>query len=77
MNAPTLPEELEFYYEAFHELSTERQIGMGVGPIPFLAILAYARHYDLDYEETEVLIFFIRQLDAFYLKYAQKKADKK
>ena len=48
------------------ELTTCRQIGMGLGPIPFTAIIEYAKIYDD--EEWDDLIFLIREMDTEYLK---------
>ena len=37
------------------ELSTDRQIGFGIGPIPYSSILTFCAHKDLGAEETEDL----------------------
>jgi hypothetical protein len=39
---------LGFEWAAFAELSTERQMGMGVGPIPWSAIDRYAERWGTD-----------------------------
>lgn len=58
-----------FHWQAFHDLSTERQIGMGVGPIPRSAIRSYAEEYgiieDDEYDKFEQII---RSVDVNYLK---------
>jgi len=74
-NAPTLEPSLVFYYEAWQELSTDRQFGMGVGPIPFTSVLQYGNHYEI--EDLDDFLFFIRSLDAEYIKYANKDNAKK
>jgi hypothetical protein len=48
---------------AWAELSTCRPIGMAVGPIPWTAIIAWARFHGLDREATGVLVTVIRRLD--------------
>lgn len=40
---------------AFFELSTERQVGMGIGPIPMSAIRDYLERYGLPVWWTEVI----------------------
>ena len=59
-----------FYWESFFELSTERQIGMGAGPIPRSAIVAYAKESGIDGDRYDVFHRIIRALDAEYLKLA-------
>lgn len=68
VNAPELDEAFEFYVDAFWELSTERQFGMGIGPIPITAMQAYARHYEMDDEEEFDFVYFIKAMDATYIK---------
>lgn len=55
-------------WNAFWELSTERQVGFGVGEIPFRAIVTYADRYgvhDLDaFDEFRALI---RAMDDVFL----------
>lgn len=68
LNKPELILGLDLYYVAFNELGTERQLGMAAGPIPFTSILKYAEHFEFDEEQTEQLLYFIRKLDAWYLK---------
>lgn len=48
---------------AWAELSTCRPIGMAVGPIPWTAIIEWARFHGLDREATGVLVSVIRRLD--------------
>jgi hypothetical protein len=61
---PTLPTGLILYYEAFFDLDTERNHGMGLASIPWSAIVRYGEYYDLD---TDELIYFIRAMDNAYL----------
>jgi hypothetical protein len=62
-----------FYIEAFSNLSTCRNIGMGIGPIPYTSILDYAILLELDSEGTDDLLYFIREMDNTYLKLENKK----
>ncbi len=67
------PDELEpditgfqFYFDAFNELSTSRQIGLSLGPISFTAIAEYFRIYELsDFDEFSYLI---RRMDGVFLE---------
>ena len=65
---------LSMYFTAFWELSTCRQIGMGVGPIPWTAMLDYARYMELDWEQTEDLLYIVRKMDDAFLKHHRPKA---
>lgn len=62
---PKLPTGLILYYEAFYDLDTERNHGMGLASIPWSAIVAYGQFYDLDVDE---LLFFVRQMDNAHLE---------
>lgn len=50
---------------------------MGLGPIPYLAILQYADLMDLDSELREDLIYVIRKMDNTYLKLENSKHGSK
>ncbi len=56
-----------FYWTAFHELGSERQIGMGVGPIPRSAIKAYAEEFEIFGDDFDKFLSIIRTLDSEYL----------
>ena len=53
------------WIDAFWSLSTERQIGMGVGPIPDSAIDRHAAGWG--WEDADMFRFCIRQMDRVYL----------
>ena len=64
---------LEFYIEAFWELGTTRQLGMGAGPIPFTAISEYSKLYDVgDFEE---FLYLVRRMDKVYLEIVNKEVS--
>lgn len=73
-NAPYLHPSLQFFYSAFWTLSTERQIGMSLGPIPWSRIIQFAQWHGLDEESTDYLERVVRALDLEYLSYHAKKA---
>ena len=54
------------WHEDFWRLSTERQIGMGLGPIPASAIDKHTAGWDS--EDAAVFEFCIRQMDDVYMK---------
>lgn len=74
---PEIPLWQQFYWVAFHELSTERQLGMGLGPIPSSSILAYAREYELDRDETSNLVSLVRSLDTEFLQLSNRKLTRR
>lgn len=76
-NAPELLPGLEMYLTAFNRLSTCRQIGMSIGPIPWTAIGVYADQMEFDEEHRDLLYFFIESLDIAFLNWSAKKNEKK
>lgn len=77
-NAPALLDGLGLYYDAFLELSTDRAVGMGIGPIPWSSINRYAECHGLvgddDYGDLRDMV---RAMDGAFLKYeAQRQKDK-
>lgn len=62
------------YMTAFHRLSTCRQVGMGLGPIPWNSIGEYATMQELDQEHTEALYYFIERMDAAFLDWSSKQS---
>lgn len=73
-NAPVVLAGLELYYEAFLELSTDREIGMGIGPIPWSSIDRYALRAGLvsddDYADFKDLV---RAMDGAFMRYEQQR----
>ena len=50
---------------------------MDVGQIPFSKIVEYARYCGFSRRRTEMLLFYIQQLDNEYLKWLRARQDKK
>lgn len=71
-NAPEVLPGLEFYYVAFCRLSTERQIGMAEGPIPYYAARRFADEYGLDEADFERMWYLVSRLDQEYIRYREK-----
>ena len=76
-NSPLITEPYHsFLFDAFWELSTERQIGMSLGPIPVTAMMSHADLYDLTKPETLAFIKVMRAMDNLYLGIERESAAK-
>jgi hypothetical protein len=75
-DAPELALGLELYYLAFWDLDSCRAIGMGEGPISWLAVDAYAAARGLGSEQRSDLHAFIPAMDRAYLKHCAAERDK-
>jgi hypothetical protein len=74
LNKPKLAMGLEFYYEAFNNLCSERQMGEhGVFGLSWSIIQRYADHYELDFEEGEKFHYLISKMDIAYCNRSNKK----
>lgn len=74
--APDLNIGLEMYWQAFWDLTTCRQIGMGVGPIPWTSVQEYSILLELDEEQTDDLHYHIAVMDNEYLKWVNRNTKK-
>lgn len=70
---PELLPGLEFYWKAFWELSTCRQVTTAEGPIPWDAMYFWAEKHDINDEEFDRFVTVLKNVDNDYLKYRQKK----
>lgn len=70
MQSPEILDGFGGWYEDFWRLSTERQIGMGVGEIPASAIDRHVAGWG--YEDAELFEFCIRRMDEVYLMKSNK-----
>ncbi|MDB5618469.1 hypothetical protein [Tardiphaga sp.] len=66
---------LLFEWTSFGSLSTDRQVGMDRGPIPWSAINAYAQRYSLVDDDFDRFATLIRAMDQAYLAYFRKKSE--
>jgi hypothetical protein len=65
---PELSDDQFFYWTAFHQLTSDRQVGMGLGPIPYSAIRRYADEYDIvGRDEFQYFCGIIQAMDTEYL----------
>lgn len=71
--APQLIPGMELYYNAFFDLSSSRNQGMGIGRIPWTAIKDYGDCWGLSEEQMEDLFYFVRAMDNVYLEHYSKK----
>lgn len=55
--------ELQLYIDAYSDLSTERQSGFGLTPIPWSKVVKYAEVYGYSAEMRERLIYHVRAID--------------
>ena len=72
-NVPVLGPGQEIYFHAFLELTTSREAGMGLGPIPWHVIQNYCKHNDFSPAETEDMHVVIRAVDNAYLEFENKR----
>lgn len=72
-NAPDLWLGLGLYYRGFLDLTSDRQIGMAVGPIPMSVILEYCARYGIEGEQQEDFIWLVARLDQKYLAWSTKR----
>lgn len=75
-NAPELMIGLELYYQGFLDLTSCRQIGMGLGPISLLDIREYCILQGIEGEQQDDFVWIIQRLDQKYLEWSNKRADK-
>lgn len=68
--------EAEPLFSAWFELSGDRQIAHGAGPIPFLAIDRFAARFGWDDpDEFALLCRAIRAMDSVYLEMVNRKTE--
>ena len=66
----------DFFLSAFWLLSTERQIGMELGEIPWSKVIEYGLHKGLDHDMLDPFVHIIRDMDAAYLRWTGKELEK-
>ena len=67
-NKPQLSAGLELYWKAFCELSSDREIGMAEGPIPWSSMDRWAIRHGIYGDDFDRFVGVIRGLDEVYLK---------
>lgn len=76
-NAPQLLLGLEVFYRAFFDLTTCRQSGMAVGPIPWSQIKLYCDEFDIQDEQRADMFYQIARMDTVYIKHVTPKPPPK
>jgi hypothetical protein len=72
-NEPIQDDATRLVLEAFRSASTERQVGMALGPIPESAVHAFGDRMGLDEATMAVLRPAVRACDDAYLRWAEKR----
>jgi hypothetical protein len=73
---PKLSPWLAGVWSAFRRLSTCRQLGMGMGPIPWTAVKDYALMEGMDRDEFTEFDYLIEAMDSEYLAVQSERRDK-
>ena len=76
-NAPELWGHNILFWNGFTDLVNSRTVGMETGPIPWQHIWYYCRENELDDDQTDDMLFFVRSLDADQLNKGKAARDKK
>lgn len=76
LNEPEAVEGDDFYLRAFRNLSTERQVGMSLGPIPHSKVREYGKTAGLDSDTLELFETAIRAMDEFYLSWIREQSSR-
>lgn len=58
------------------DLSSCRPVGFGPSRIPVTSVLDYARHWGMDHDMTDDLVYFIREMDNELLAYNEEENPK-
>lgn len=74
---PPLQRGDDFYLRAFTDLSSERQFGHAIGPIPWSKIVWYGERRNLDDPMMRVFEFVMRELDEAYLKFQRDEQQRR
>lgn len=67
----------DFYLRAFWELSSERQFGHAIGPIPWSKIVQYGERRKLDDAMMLVFEHVMRILDEAYLRWQRDDQERR
>ena len=76
-NAPNLSVGLVLYWRAFQDLSSDRDIGMGVGPIPWTSMDAWAARNRIRGDSFERFVMILRGMDGAFMEKQGKKTKGK
>ena len=67
---------LLFHWSAFGNLTSDRQMGMGIGPVAWTAVDRYAERYGVDDpDEYDRFVRLMRAMDMAFLSWHAEKKD--
>lgn len=72
---PDLFGHLIFEWSAFRSLSTDRPIGLAMGPIPWSSIDRFADRYAIDGDEFDRFAALIQAMDETFRGYHERQAE--
>jgi hypothetical protein len=72
-NKPKLAVGNDLYYQAFIDLDSDRQHGMSAGRIPWTSMMRYAKFFQFDAEQIEILFAVVAHMDVHTLRRSAKK----
>lgn len=74
-NEPELPDHLNFEFAAFHEVSRDRNVGFGIGPIPWTSFDRYALRHGIAGDAFDRFVMLMGAMDGAYCKHCQEKNE--
>ena len=63
---------LDLYFIAWLELNSCRSVGLGLGPIPWIAVYTYSKEFEFNPDQCESLHHHIRAMDKVYFEWVEK-----
>lgn len=75
-NKPKLRIGLNLYWRAFLDCSSDREMGMAEGPLPWTSMNEWAIRYDIVGDEFDRLVLLLRAMDSVYLDTRNKTSKK-
>ena len=73
MKAPELLLGLDFVYQAFEELSSDRAVGMVIGPLPWSSVDRFCERHGIIGDFRDEFEQLLRAMDTAYLKYERER----
>lgn len=72
-NAPELQLGLELFFGAFMDLTSERHVGFGEGPIPWRAVREWCNEHEVLGLQRDDVQYHVNKLDTVYLEHRARK----
>lgn len=77
LSQPILLPGEEFYLNAFMDLSGDRSVGMGPGPIPWTVMVKYAQFKGIDEDFIDYFTRILRIIDSRYIEWQNAESEKR